>query len=576
MGLTLREMFVKLSLDVNGQQFAKAQLAVEGIKLGLHTVVAAAEKMGHAIIDAIAETAKAGEEIEDAAQATGLTTQALQELRKAASATGLEAGELDVALYRLSRGMVSAKQGGEEQAKAFHRLGVSVTDSQGRMKTADAVVMDLAAGFEKMPDGAEKSALAMDIFGRTGARLIPMLNEGKEGLAKFRAEAFVMTKEQIKAGEELVRSWKKLSSTWERTIRSAIAPILPEVNRIVQRLTAWVKEAEPKIRVFITKTFGALVRNVTQFVEWLKKAEPKIRWFASAALGALVSTVKLLGTVVEQAQKHWVIFGGILVAIAGKAAAAWLLASLPIAAVVGSISMLAMFLDDLEKYKEDPEGKKWNTLTGKFKKATDEWLKPNANDPWWLRAIKELVIYMERALGIARNLGLAEEDAKTIADAEEPGQPLGPKTEAEQKYYDEAKGREAKRSKEDQPRRVSIRDMWMESLGYAYDKFDKFTDRLAGVKSSSPLKAQRWLAGEDQAAAPGVWTHDGLSIPIPSLPSSSTKGPTVAPVSMKADINLHFAPGASVENNRQMVREELKSWWETTCEEAAASCGGDR
>ena len=46
------------------------------------------------------------------------------------------------------------------------------------------VMMQVADAFKKMPDGAEKAGLAMKLFGKSGADLIPLLNEGADGLTK--------------------------------------------------------------------------------------------------------------------------------------------------------------------------------------------------------------------------------------------------------------------------------------------------------------------------------------------------------------------------------------------------------
>ena len=62
-------------------------------------------------------------------------------------------------------------------ADAFGRLGVSVTDANGKVRETDQVMLDLADKFQQMPDGTEKAALASQIFGeRLGSELIPMLN----------------------------------------------------------------------------------------------------------------------------------------------------------------------------------------------------------------------------------------------------------------------------------------------------------------------------------------------------------------------------------------------------------------
>ncbi|WP_370487651.1 phage tail protein [Stenotrophomonas maltophilia] len=51
------------------------------------------------------------------------------------------------------------------------------------------MLLDLADRFKAMPDGAEKAALAVDIFGKAGAEMIPFLNQGRDGIGALKQEA---------------------------------------------------------------------------------------------------------------------------------------------------------------------------------------------------------------------------------------------------------------------------------------------------------------------------------------------------------------------------------------------------
>ncbi len=78
---------------------------------------------------------------------------------------------------------------GDGPAKVFNALGVSVTDANGRLREGNAVFADLADRFSRMEDGSTKTALAIQIFGESGADLIPLLNAGADGLARMADES---------------------------------------------------------------------------------------------------------------------------------------------------------------------------------------------------------------------------------------------------------------------------------------------------------------------------------------------------------------------------------------------------
>ena len=248
-----------MGLDTDAASFASGQAAVEGLKFGLGKLVSGAEAMIHKFVELVAGQAEAGKEIEETAQATGLSTKALQELRKAASASGVEVSDFDTAMFKLSRSMYGASKGGKEQAAVFAKLGTKATDGSGKLRATDDVMMDLAASFAKMPDGAQKTAMAMEVFGRSGARLIPMLNEGREALQHHRDAAVVMSEEEIKAGKDLVISWTKLANTGKNMLKEAISPLLPEINKIVKQITGWVNANKPLLRQWLKSGFGIIL-----------------------------------------------------------------------------------------------------------------------------------------------------------------------------------------------------------------------------------------------------------------------------------------------------------------------------
>jgi hypothetical protein len=77
-------------------------------------------------------------------------------------------------------------------------LGVSVKDSDGTMRSNYEILGDLAEQFKNMPDGIGKATAAQQLFGKTGANLIPLLNSGKA--AVFRQFPFtIILKKEVQA-----------------------------------------------------------------------------------------------------------------------------------------------------------------------------------------------------------------------------------------------------------------------------------------------------------------------------------------------------------------------------------------
>lgn len=119
------------------------------------------------------------------AQKVGITTEAFSKLAYAAELSGVEFDQLEGALAKLAKTQDMAAQGGKEQLEYFRALGIEFANADGTLRDTDEVLTDLADKFQKLPDGAGKTAAAMALLGRSGAQLIPLLNGGSSGLAEM-------------------------------------------------------------------------------------------------------------------------------------------------------------------------------------------------------------------------------------------------------------------------------------------------------------------------------------------------------------------------------------------------------
>lgn len=123
------------------------------------------------------------------AQAVGMAIEKLSAYSYAAEMGGVEQEKFVASLGNFNRVIAEAFQGVGGGVDAFDALGISITDSNGKLKNNSDLFAEVADRFKIMPDGIEKSALAMDLFGSSGADLIPVLNGGKQSLVEMTAEA---------------------------------------------------------------------------------------------------------------------------------------------------------------------------------------------------------------------------------------------------------------------------------------------------------------------------------------------------------------------------------------------------
>lgn len=148
-------------------------------------VAAAATAFGVLIKNAI----DAGDQLNKLSQKVGISVETLSTLKYAAQLNDVSISTLQTSLAKLSKNMNDFSQGTGEAKDSFIALGIKVTDGQQNLRNADSILFELADKFKTMPDGTRKTAYAMEILGRSGAEMIPFLNQGREGIAKLQEEA---------------------------------------------------------------------------------------------------------------------------------------------------------------------------------------------------------------------------------------------------------------------------------------------------------------------------------------------------------------------------------------------------
>ena len=116
---------------------------------------------------------------------TGIAANSLQAYVNAGKLAGIGQETIDKGLRRLAQSMREADQGVATYSDSFNALGLSVRDSEGNLKSSETVLGEIADRFADLPDGATKAAISMEIFGRSGASLINLLNGGSAALEEF-------------------------------------------------------------------------------------------------------------------------------------------------------------------------------------------------------------------------------------------------------------------------------------------------------------------------------------------------------------------------------------------------------
>ena len=178
-------------------------------------VVGAVFATGAAFYAMAKSAATAADDAATAASRIGITTEAYQEMQFVADRADMTIEELSNALKLQARNLTEAANGGGAAAKALERLGVSAQDPRLKDQT-DALGL-LIEKMRDVPNKSERIALAMQLWGRSGNALIPMIEDTSMSVEELRKEAhllgYIMDEEAIKAGQEFDDTYKDLGLT---------------------------------------------------------------------------------------------------------------------------------------------------------------------------------------------------------------------------------------------------------------------------------------------------------------------------------------------------------------------------
>lgn len=226
-----------------GLQSLTTGAASLGLQLGALGGVASLGGLGLMAKQAI----DAADNLGKMAQKVGVSVESLSALEYAGKLSDVSLEQLGTGLKKLSVNLNEVATNADgDAAAAFKAIGVSVKDAAGNLRNADDVFADVAEAFAGMKDGAGKTALAVQIFGKAGADLIPMLNAGAKGLAEMRSEAealgLVFTGDAAKQAEAFNDNLTRLAESSRGFGNEVATIVLPTLSQLAQEFVNSAKE----------------------------------------------------------------------------------------------------------------------------------------------------------------------------------------------------------------------------------------------------------------------------------------------------------------------------------------------
>ena len=260
---------------------------LKSMKTALGKIAPTAIAVGTAVAGTIAYLSKQqidfADKLSDTAEKIGSTTESLSTLGYAAKMNGTDTETLITGLKKLSINAFDASKGSLEASQNFAALGVSFKNQDGTLKTSETLLKNVADKFAQMPNDANKTALAVKLFGKSGAELIPMLNQGSQGIAEMQAKARSLGLEiSTSFGQNAGKLFDSIDII-SKTFKEGIINVLVE-----SVLPALVEFAN-----FFSENMPAVIQWVRDFKDDLKQLQPafKVVWNVVQTIWAVIKDV---------------------------------------------------------------------------------------------------------------------------------------------------------------------------------------------------------------------------------------------------------------------------------------------
>ena len=229
--------------------------------------VQAVKDLAGAIKDAAVDSAAYADEIMTLSAQTHLSTDTLQEFQYMSELVDVDLNTVTGSLTKLTKNMSAAAGGSKSTTEAFNAIGVSVSDSNGNLRSAEDVFYDVIDALGKMDNETERDAAAMAIFGKSAKELNPLIDAGTGAIAAFAEEAhatgYVLDGETLGSLGAVDDSFQRMKTTMTATRNQIVAQFAPALAEGGNQLLSFAQSVDWQQ---VGSIIGSVVSKVASYI----------------------------------------------------------------------------------------------------------------------------------------------------------------------------------------------------------------------------------------------------------------------------------------------------------------------
>lgn len=206
------------------------------------------------------------DELDELSQKLGISAEQLSKWAYAANLSGTDINTVARSVNLLGRNLAEAADPASKMGETFAALRISVKDAAGNLRSAKDVLPEIADRFKALDNQTTETALAMQLFGRSGADLLEFLNRGSDGIAELEDELAslggVISNDTAAAAAEFKDELDRLKIMGQGLGLQIAQRLLPTLIDTVQEFRQLVKEGDLVANV-VTVVSSAMTAGVS-------------------------------------------------------------------------------------------------------------------------------------------------------------------------------------------------------------------------------------------------------------------------------------------------------------------------
>ena len=265
-----------------------------GAALGAAAVGTACVAAGKKLWDMANEVGSAGDQIDKTSQKIGISAESYQKWGYVFERCGADVNNLQSGMKKLSTVITDAAAGSDSATEKLAAVGLSIEDLNGKLQ--DEQLSIVIAALQGIEAGAERTAAANDLLGKSATDMAAVLNMSADETERLKQEVedygMIMSNEAVAASAAFEDSLTKLSHTAGGLKNHMVGELLPGITQITDGLADLIagnENAAEELKSGVTSVIDTVRTLIPQFAELISSIAGAVLESAPSIISALAN-----------------------------------------------------------------------------------------------------------------------------------------------------------------------------------------------------------------------------------------------------------------------------------------------